>query len=111
MKDLVKTLYQWKIRTLFYFNLGYGEVSTSVSMVKDIAILLGFVVLVFKINLSIPVTVAIFTSMFLGFILLGFILKKTGMSDYATKMGNSVNPELKLVRKIAKKLEIKDYDL
>lgn len=106
MRELVKTVYQWKIKMMFYYGLGYNEVSSLISMVKDVAILIGFVVVVFKINLSIPVTVSIFTCMFLGFILLGFILKKTGMSDYATKMNNSVNPELKLVIKIAEKLNV-----
>jgi hypothetical protein len=108
MRQLVQTIYRWKIKMMFYYGLGYSEVSSTISMVKDVAILLGFVVVVFKINLSILVTVIIFTAMFLAFILLGYILKKTGMSDYATKMSNSVNPELKLVREIAKKLEIKE---
>ncbi len=106
MRHLVKTLYQWKIRTLFYFNLGYSEVSTTISMVKDCAIILGFIILALKINLPIPVTISIFVILFLGFILLGFILKKTGMSDYANKMGNSVNPEVKLINKIAEKLGV-----
>jgi hypothetical protein len=110
MRDLAKTLYCWKIKMMFYYGLGYNEVSSLISMVKDVAILLGFVVVVFKINLSILVTVIIFSTMFLTFILLGYILKKTGMSDYATRMNNSVNPELKLVRKIAEKLDIKDFE-
>lgn len=108
MKQLVKTLYQLKIKLMFYYGLGYGEVSNTISMVKDVAILLGFIVVVFHVKLTVPVTVAIFAFMFLAFILLGFILKVTGMSDYATKMNNSVNPELKLVRKIANYLGIKE---
>jgi len=108
MRQLLKTLYEFKIRTMFYFQLGYGEVSSTASMIKDIAILLGFAVIVFKIQLSLRETLLISAVTFLIFILIGVILKKTGMSDFTTRMSNSVNPELKLVRKIAKHLGVEE---
>lgn len=108
MKEIIRVLYQFKIRTMFYFQLGYSEVNSLVSLVKDMFILLGFAVIIFKIHLSAFVTMIICVVAFLIFVLIGIILKKSGMSDYAIKTSNSVNPELKLVRKIAKHLGIKD---
>jgi len=106
MRELFKLIYRFKIRTLFYFQLGYGEVSSFVSLAKDIAIILGFLALVLHFHISLLATIGFGIGAFLLFTGLGLILKKSGMSDYATKTSNSVNPELQLVRKIAKHLNI-----
>ncbi len=108
MKELFKFLYRFKIKVMFYFGLGFAEVSNLVSLTKDIAIILGFLVLVFKWHIGIKETVLLAVGSFLGFVALGIILKESGMSDYATRMSNSINPELKLIRKIAKHLNIEE---
>ncbi len=59
MKELIKLLYQWKIKTMWYFGLGYGEVNGVVSLAKDIAVLLGVAVIVFKFSLSITAMMVI----------------------------------------------------
>ena len=106
LKNLVRQMYLAKIKVMFYFSLGYGEVNGIISMVKDIVIILGFMVLVFKVHLGIWHTVLLAIGCFAAFILLGAVLKHTGMSDFATKVNNSVNPELKLINRIAEKLGI-----
>ncbi len=108
MKEFIKAVYYCKIRMMFYFTLGYGEVNGLAMLGKDIAILLGFAVVVFKIHLDIIQAVGIGVGSFLLFIIIGVILKATGMSDYTSKLGNSINPELKLVRKIAKHLGVEE---
>lgn len=95
---------------MFYFSLGYNEVNAPISLVKDLLIVIGFVVVVFKIQLSIVVSVLICLGAVVGFTILGFILKHTGMSDFSVKVSNSVNPELKLINKIADKLGVDRND-
>lgn len=109
MRDLFKLIYRFKIKLMFFFNLGYGEVSNLVSAAKDIAILLGFAVLVFKIHLGVKSSIIIGVVGFLGFTTIGVILKATGMSDYANHLSNSVNPQIRLLDKIAEKMGVKDY--
>jgi hypothetical protein len=108
MKHLVQILYRFKIRVLFYFGLGYSEVSNFVSLAKDIAIILGFLALVLHWHIGLAATLGLGLGSFALFTLLGLVLKKSGMSDYAVKTSNSVNPELQLVRKIAKHLNINE---
>lgn len=108
MRELIKKAYQLKIKTLFYFSLGYGEVSNLVSLMKDIVIILGFASLVLRVHVSIRETVGLGIIAFCGFTLLGWLLKQSGMSDYAVKTSNNVNPEMKLIRKIAKHLNIEE---
>lgn len=104
MKELIKTIYRWKIRTLFYFNLGYGEVVGIVNQVKDVAIIIGFLVLVLKVHVSLKASIIICVATFALFTLIGWILKLSGMSDYANKLSNSINPEIKMIPEILKKL-------
>lgn len=106
MRELLKAAYRFKIKTMFYFGLGYSEVSNVISLCKDIAIILGFAALVLKIHISLKEILGLGIVAFIGFCCLGLILKKTGMSDYAVKTSNNVNPEMKLIRKIAKQLNI-----
>lgn len=106
LRSASKAVYTSKIKVMFYFNLGYGEVSGIISMVKDIAIILGFAVLVFHFKLSVLSTIIICFTAFAAFILTGLVLKATGMSDFSNRMNNSVNPELKLINKIADKLDV-----
>ncbi len=108
MKELLKLIYRLKIKTLFYFGLDYGEVSSFVSLAKDLAIILGFLALVLHFHIGLEVTALLAVGSFLLFVALGFLLKKSGMSDYAVKTSNSVNPEMQLIRKIAKHLNIEE---
>lgn len=108
MKEFFKRLYFFKIKVMFYFILGYGEVAGIVNLVKDVAIILAAVVLIFKVHLGIKVSVLISLGSFLIFTVFGIILKKSGTADYTARMNNSVNPELKLIRKIAEKLKINE---
>jgi len=107
MKSLIKTLYQFKIKMMFFFGLGWNEFATPIAVVRDIAVVLTFAKLVLNINFGWKIDGLICLGSFVLFIFIGWILKLTGMSDFATKLGNSVNPELKLVRKIAEKLDVK----
>lgn len=107
MRELIKTIYRAKIKTMFYFGLGYSEVSNIVSMVKDVAIILTASVLIFKVHLSVAGTVLVCLGSFIGFTVIGLILKKSGMSDYATKLSNSISPELQNINKIVEHLKIK----
>ena len=105
MKDLVKLLYRFKIKVMFYFGLGFAEVNNTLSLVKDIIIVLGYGVLALHIHLNLWATVGICVLAFFSFLLLGFILKQSGLSDYQTKLTNSINPEVKLIPDIIKRLE------
>lgn len=110
MRNLIKLLYRWKIKVMFYFGMGYSEVNGVITLAKDLAILLGFMVLIFKIHLGIITTLLIGFVSFLIFIAIGVVLKASGMKDYAIKLDNSVNPEIKLINKIADKLGINKDD-
>ncbi len=107
MKELIKKLYQWKIRGMFYFGLGWNELATPIAVTRDIAIILTFAKLVLNISFGWKIDALICLISGLIFVFVGWILKKTGMSDYATRVGNSINPQVMLIEKIAEKLEIK----
>jgi hypothetical protein len=106
MKAILKKIYEFKIRVMFFFNLGFNEVANMVSLVKDLAILIGFGVLVLKFHISLLNTILIAIATFLLFIGYGILLKITGMSDYQNRITNSVNPELKKINAIAKHLGV-----
>jgi|SRR6185369_6423261 len=106
IKELVKILYQFKIKTFFYFALGWAELSTPIAVVRDIAIILTFAKLVFGISFSYLLDGLICLGCFLGFIGIGWALKATGMSAYGNKLNNSVNEEVMLIRKIAERLNV-----
>lgn len=108
MREFFKKIYRLKIRVMFYFNLGWGDLAAPIAVVRDIAIVLTFAKLVLNISFGLLINIAICFFTFSIFILIGFILKFSGMSDYATKIGNSVNPELKKINKIAEHLGIKE---
>lgn len=103
---MIKWLYKFKIKWLFYFGLGWNELSAPIVVVRDIGLILAFLKLLFGINLSWKVDIGLCVTVFIGFTALGIILKKTGMSDYMTEINNSVNPQLKKLDLIAKKLNI-----
>lgn len=109
MKELIKIAYRWKIKVLFYFNLGYGEVVGIVNQVKDVAIIIGFLVLVLKVHINLKTSIIICIVSFGLFTLIGCILKFSGMSDYANKLSNSINPEIKMIPEILK--EIRELEL
>lgn len=106
--QILKIAYRFKIRLMFYFNLGYSEFSTPVSVVKDLALVLTFLNIVFKINFGWKIDVLACMFVFATFTGVGLILKKSGMSDFANRISNSVNPEIKKINKIAEKLGITD---
>lgn len=110
MKELLRVLWRFKIKVMFYFNLGFSEISNLVNLVKSVLIIVAGLVYLFRFNLSISTITMICVVSFLGCIGLGFILKLTGMADYATKFSNDINPELKLIRKIANHFNINDNE-
>jgi hypothetical protein len=85
---------------MFYFSLGWNEFATPIAVVRDIAVILTFAKLVLNISFGWKFDALICLLSGLVFILVGFILKATGMSDYATRVSNSVNPQLMLIEKI-----------
>ncbi len=91
---------------MFYFNLGWGEIATPIAVTKDILVTLAAINFLFKINFGLKVDLIICIGAFTFGISLGLILKFSGMSDYANKLSNSINPEMKLINKIAKHLGI-----
>jgi fatty acid desaturase len=93
---------------MFFFNIGWSEVATPIAVVRDIAIVLTFAKLVLNIGFGWKTDILICVISGLIFVLVGWVLKVTGMSDFATKMGNSVNPELKMINKISEHLGIKE---
>ncbi len=77
------------------FNWGFGLVSSILSLVRDIGTVLLVLALLFGIKLNHVVEIGIGPVAFIAFVGLGEILKRHGYLDYATKLGNSVNPEIK----------------
>lgn len=106
--ELIKTLYRFKIRVMFFFGLGFGEVAALIGLVKDILILLGAMVLLFKFHFGIVTTILICVVIFISFVGFGIVLYKTGLSAFGIQTTNSINPELQLIRKIAKHLGIEE---
>jgi hypothetical protein len=103
MKELIKRLYRFKIYITLRFNWGYSEISSYVAMVKDIAIILTGIVLVFKIHIGFGWSIFFCVFFFLLCVLGGVILDKTGMLKYGQSLTNQQNLEiteiLELVRK------------
>lgn len=95
---------------MFYFGLGFNEVANLVNLVKSVLIILAGLVYLFHLNLSVPSIVTICIVSFVGCIVLGLILQVTGMADYANQVSNNINPEMKLIRQIAKALNINDNE-
>jgi hypothetical protein len=85
---------------MFFFSLGWNEFATPIAVVRDIAVILTFGKLVLNINFGWRADALICLLSGLIFILVGFILKATGMSDYANRVSNSVNPQVMLIEKI-----------
>ena len=110
MKQFIKKAYQFKIRILFYFSLGFNEFSTPIAVVRDIAVILTFAKLVLNISFGWKIDALICLISGLIFILIGCVLKITGMSDYAVKVNNSINPQLKKLDLMATKMGVKDID-
>ena len=106
MKHIVKQLYRLKIRLMFYFNLGWSELATPIAVLRDIGLTLTFLDVLFKINFGWRIDALICVFGFVFFLAFGILLKKTGMSDYTNRLNNSINPELKLINDIAKKLNV-----
>ncbi len=88
------------------FGWGFGLVSNVLGLIRDIGTALLVLALLFGIKFGVRWDIAIGIITFCLFVGLGEILKRKGLLDYATKLSNSVNPELKLIRKIANHLEI-----
>jgi len=110
MIKLLKQLYRLKISAMFLFSLGFSELATPIAVVRDVGIILAALDILFHIHFSFITDVIICVVSFGVFILLGFILKTSGMSMFATKVNNSVSPEMQLIRQIAKKLNIEIVD-
>ena len=106
LKGFVKRLYKFKIRLMFLFNIGYGELVNLIAIGRDLAIILAFLDINLKINLGWRIDIGLFCLCFLIFVVLGLILKQTGMTDYNNMISNSVNPEIRLVNEIARKMGI-----
>ncbi len=77
------------------FNWGFGLVSSVLAMIRDIGTVLLVFALLFGIKFGIKWDIAIGIISFVIFVGIGEFLKLKGYLDYATKLGNSVNPELK----------------
>ena len=92
---------------MFYFSLGWSEFATPIAVVRDIAVILTFAKLVLNISFGWKIDALICFLSGLIFILVGFVLKATGMSDYANRVSNSINPQVMLIEKIAEKLDVK----
>lgn len=89
------------------YSWGYGLVSSVLDLMRNIATALVFLALLFKINFGIKGDILIGLLAFFVFVGLGEWLKVKGYLDYAAKMGNSVNPELKKINQIAEHLGVK----
>lgn len=90
---------------MFLFGQGFSEVSAIVGLVKDVAIILLAVNLVFKVDLGIVWTGVICFVSFWLFVLLGFVLKNSGMLDYGQMISNSINPQIRKIDEIEKKVD------
>ncbi len=77
------------------FNWGFGLVSSVLALIRDVGTVLLVLALVFGIKLNHAVEIGIGPVAFIAFVGLGEVLKRRGYLDYATKLGNSVNPEIK----------------
>lgn len=105
---MLKKLYRLKIKGMWLFSLGFGELGTPIAVVRDIGIVLTVLDLLFKIKFSIMVDILICLGAFVFFIGVGYLLKVSGMADYQQDLGNSVNPQIRLLGKIAESLNIKE---
>ena len=106
-KEFIIFIYQQKIKLMFYFNMGYGEFSTPLAVIKDVGIILALFTVLLKVDFSWLTDIIICLSVIVGFVLIGIGLKLNGLADFNQRIGNSINPEIKLINKIAEKLEIK----
>ncbi len=105
MSEFIKIFYRFKIKLMFYFGLGWNEFATPVAVVRDIAVVLTFIKLVLGISFGWKIDGLICIVSMGLFVLIGFIMKESGMADYGTKIGNSINPELQLIRQIWEKIK------
>jgi hypothetical protein len=85
------------------FGWGFGLVSSVLAMIRDIGTILIFLALLFGIKFGITWDAGIGLASFFLFVGLGELLKRKGYLDYATKLGNSVNPEIQEILTILKK--------
>ena len=104
MKELIKKIYQAKIKFVYFFNLGYGEVATPIAVVRDIGITLGLLKWLFNISFGWKWDTLICIVCFLIFYLIGRILVETNMTQFGNKLSNSYNPEISLLNKIWEKI-------
>jgi len=104
IKELVKRVYESKIRFIYYWNLGYGEFATPIAVVRDIGITLGLLKWLFNLSFGWKWDVVICIVCFLAFYIIGRILVGTKMIQFSNKLSNSYNPELVLINKIWEKL-------
>lgn len=73
---------------MFYFGLGFNELAIPIAVVRDIGIVLTILDVLFKIHWGLKIDALICIASFGFFILLGYVLKQTKMSEFATqKMG------------------------
>ena len=98
--EFIKFLYHTKIRLMFYFGLGWNEFATPIAVTRDIAVILTFAKLVLNISFGWRIDALICLLSGLLFVLVGLLLKKSGMADYASRVSNGVNPQLMLIEKI-----------
>ncbi len=77
------------------FSWGFSLVSSVLALIRDIGTILLVLALVLSIKLPRAVEIGIGPIAFFSFVGLGEILKRRGYLDYAAKLSNSTNPELK----------------
>lgn len=80
------------------FGWGFGLVAAPLGLVRDLGTVSLILVFLLGIKLTLLQNVLIGILSFGGLITLGEWLKRRGYLDYATRLGNSVNPELKEIK-------------
>ncbi len=108
VKDFIKKVYQWKINFVYFFGLGYAEISTPFDIVYKGSVILASLKILFKIEFSLLTDIIFCLVAYLLLFGVGKILTITKMTQYANRLSNSYNPELRLVRKIAEQLNVKE---
>lgn len=90
---------------MFYFGIGFGEVSAQVGLVKDLLVILAALSLILKFHINGTLTIILAFVAFWLFIILGVIIKKSGMAAYGQMIQNSINPQILEISEILKEVQ------
>lgn len=89
---------------LFYYEQGKGQLNRFYSFLPDVIIILGGVKYLLKIDLTPTQVVTITICAMLGFTVLGYVIKHTGLYDEDSKVRAGKDPVMGEIYNAAKKI-------